>query len=326
MHQANESSTSADLVDAYVQCVEQVRDAVAGLSSEEIRKRPVEGKWSILEVVCHLTDTDIYHTDRIERILALDKPLLMGVDERPYPEKLQFQEQDLDEEIELMSLLRQRTARILRRQTDDAWLRTGIHSEVGLCTVRDLVVKSVRHVQHHLAFVAEKRQLILADRPSIKTSKPSPEYCSTIVWENRGPDFPHGKYSREHTWSFDGGISMPASPSPHVVPAPWSSERAIDPEEALVASASSCHMLTFLWLASKQGWTVRCYEDQAIGLMTKNSKKIPWISQITLRPRIEWGMPASPSPEAIAALHDAAHEQCFIANSIKSRIVIDLKP
>lgn len=326
MNQAEESWNTTELVDAYVNCVAQVREAVAGLSYEEIKRRPVEGKWSILEVVCHLTDTDIYHTDRIERILALERPLLIGVDERPYPERLQFQEQDLDEEIELMELLRRRTARILRRQPDEAWKRTGIHSEVGLCTVRDLVVKSVRHVQHHLSFVAEKRAIIVADRPSTHASKPSPEYRSTIVWANQGPDFVHGKYSREHTWTFDGGLTVAGSPSPHVVPAPWSSEQAIDPEEALVAAASSCHMLTFLWLASKQGWTVHRYEDRAFGVMTKNSRKIPWISQITLRPRIEWEMPEIPNAEAIVAIHQSAHEQCFIANSIKSRMIIQTQP
>jgi organic hydroperoxide reductase OsmC/OhrA/uncharacterized damage-inducible protein DinB len=322
MQQVDKHRTTSEWVDAYVACVDQVRDAVDGLSIDEIKQRPVEGKWSILEVVCHLTDTDIYHTDRIERILALEKPLLMGVDERPYPERLQFQEQDLDEEIQLMELLRSRTARILRRQPEEAWQRTGVHSEVGLCTVHDMVVKSVRHVQHHLAFVAEKRQLILANRPSAPTGKPPAEYVSTIVWENRGPDFARGKYSREHTWSFDGGVSIAASPSPHVVPAPWSMEQAVDPEEALVASASSCHMLTFLWLASKQGWTVRRYEDHAVGIMTKHWNKVPRVSKITLRPQIEWDMPAPPAPDAIATVHEEAHKQCFIANSIKSRIVI----
>ncbi|MDZ4850197.1 MAG: DinB family protein [Pirellulaceae bacterium] len=320
MQMDDPSSTISQLIDAFEQGATRVRLAVEGLTTDELKQRPIEGKWSILEVVCHLTDTDIYHADRIERTLALDKPLLMGVDERPYPERLQFQEQDLDEEIELMSILRRRTARILRRQSDEAWLRTGIHSETGLCTVRDLVEKCVRHVDHHLTFIAEKRAVLLANRPT--TNKPSPEYSLTIVWENRGPDFLHGKYSREHVWSFDGGISVPASPSPHVVPSPWSSEHAIDPEEALVAAASSCHMLTFLWLASKQGWTVNRYEDKAIGLMKKSFRKIPWIHQITLRPRIEWAAD-SPDLTAIEALHQAAHEQCFIANSIKCRIVIE---
>jgi organic hydroperoxide reductase OsmC/OhrA/uncharacterized damage-inducible protein DinB len=315
--------SAAKLVDAYEECAEQVREAVAGLTLDETKQRPIEGKWSVLEVVCHLADTDIYFADRIERTLAIDRPLLMGVDERPYAERLQFQEQDLDEELELMSILRRRTARILRRQSDEAWQRMGVHSEAGLCSVRDLVVKCVRHVEHHLAFIADKRAAILANRSQASPTKATPEYRSTIVWENRGPDFLHGKYSREHTWTFDVDLSIAASPSPHVVPAPWSSESAIDPEEAMVAAASSCHMLTFLWLASKQGWTVQRYEDQAVGVMTKNAKKIPWLSRIQLRPKIEWGMPAVPSVEAIAQVHSAAHEQCFIANSIKSRVVIE---
>ena len=109
----------------------------------------------------------------------------------------------------------------------------------------------------------------------------------------------------------------------HIVPEPWSIEKAIDPEEALVAAVSSCHMLTFLWLASKKGWTIERYEDKAVGVMTKNFRKVPWIHQITLRPEIDWGLGIKPDAEAIAALHESAHDQCFIANSIKSRIVIE---
>ena len=164
MHDAEESWTSSILLDAYLSCVSQVRQAVEGLTVDELKARPVEGKWSILEVVCHLTDTDIYFTDRIERVLALDNPLLIGVDERPYPERLQLQEQDIDEEISLIELLRMRTARILRRQPEEAWQRTGVHSEAGICSVRDLVVKSVRHVEHHLSFIAEKRAILLSAR------------------------------------------------------------------------------------------------------------------------------------------------------------------
>ena len=124
MQQSHLDSTTAQLIDAYEQSVARVREAVEGLSVDELKQRPMEGKWSTLEVVCHLADTDIYFVDRIERTLALDKPLLMGVDERPYTERIQFQEQDLEEELELMSLLRRRTARILRRQPEEAWHRT----------------------------------------------------------------------------------------------------------------------------------------------------------------------------------------------------------
>ncbi len=311
------------MIDVYELCAEEVSRAVQGLTVDELKARPIPGKWSALEVVCHLADTDIYFTDRIERTLALDNPLLMGVDERPYPEKLQFQEQPIEEELELMTVLRRRTARILRRQPESVWSRTGVHSGAGLCTLRDLVAKAVGHVHHHLPFIAEKRAILLAARGTIQTSKPPHEYRATIEWTNPGPDFASGKYSREHRWSFDGGVSITASPSPHVVPSPWSVETAVDPEEALVAAASSCHMLTFLWLASKRGLVVEKYIDQAAGIMTKNHRRIPWVSEIKLRPKIEWSMANQPDEATVMELHHAAHEQCFIAHSIKSRIVIE---
>ncbi len=115
---------------------------------------------------------------------------------------------------------------------------------------------------------------------------------------------------------------MPASPSPAVVPAPWSEPAAVDPEEAFVAAVASCHMLTFLWLASKAKLQVDSYEDQAVGVMTKNEQRIPWMSEITLRPRIVWADANPPGAETIAQLHEQAHEQCFIANSVRTRIVI----
>ena len=93
------------------------------------------------------------------------------------------------------------------------------------------------------------------------------EYKVTISWKRNGPDFLKGKYSREHTWSFDGGVTIAASSSPSVVPAPWSNPKAVDPEEAFVAAVSSCHMLTFVWLASRQGFQVDSYEDEAVGVM-----------------------------------------------------------
>lgn len=317
------SETIAALIDAYERCAEEVSQAVQGLTVDELKARPIPGKWSVIEVVCHLADTDIYFTDRIERTLALDNPLLMGVDERPYPDKLQFQEQPIEEELELMTVLRRRTARILRRQPDSVWTRTGVHSGSGLCTLKDLVAKAVGHVQHHLPFIAEKKAVLLAARPEIKTTKPPHEYRADVEWTNAGPDFASGKYSREHRWSFDGGISIAASPSPHVVPLPLSTEAAVDPEEALVAAAASCHMLTFLWLASKRGFVVEKYTDRAAGIMTKNHRRIPWVSEIKLRPKIEWSGETIPDEAGIAELHHAAHEQCFIAQSIKSRVVIE---
>jgi organic hydroperoxide reductase OsmC/OhrA/pimeloyl-ACP methyl ester carboxylesterase len=135
-------------------------------------------------------------------------------------------------------------------------------------------------------------------------------------------DFLKGAYSRAHTWTFDGGVTVPASASPAVVRAPWSDPAAVDPEEALVASISSCHLLTFLWVASKAGFTVQSYEDQAVGVMTKNEQGRYWVSSVVLRPRIVYaGTP--PSPERAADLHHRAHEDCFIANSVKTEIRVE---
>lgn len=149
------------------------------------------------------------------------------------------------------------------------------------------------------------------------------EHLATIRWSSAASaqEFIKGRYSREHTWSFDGGITVPASPSPLVVPAPWSNPANVDPEEAFIAAVSSCHMLTFLWLASKAGHAVQSYDDDAVGVMTKNEKRVPWVSHITLRPRIVWDGEAPP-PSEIDHLHHEAHEQCFIANSIKTEVVV----
>jgi len=148
------------------------------------------------------------------------------------------------------------------------------------------------------------------------------EYKATIKWQRTSPDFLKGKYSREHTWTFDGGVTVPASASPTVVPAPWSNPAGVDPEEAFVAALSSCHMLTFLHLASKAGFPIDSYEDEAIGLVTKSDKGVPWVSRVTLNPRIAYGGEKSPAPADEARLHQQAHEWCYIANSVKTEVVI----
>ena len=149
------------------------------------------------------------------------------------------------------------------------------------------------------------------------------EHKAVIRWK-RGErnEFLKGKYSREHTWTFDGGFSMPASPSPSAVPTPYSNPAHVDPEEAYVAAVSSCHMLTFLYLASRQGFQVDSYSDEAVGHMNKNEQGIPWISSITLHPKIVYSGQKQPSPQEQEKLHHAAHEQCFIANSIKTEVSV----
>jgi len=148
------------------------------------------------------------------------------------------------------------------------------------------------------------------------------EHRATIAWKRTGPDFLKGKYSREHTWSFDGGLTVRASPSPSVVPAPYSNPAGIDPEEALVASISSCHMLTYVYLAQRGGFQVESYEDEAVGVMTRNARGVPWLSRVTLNPRIVYGGERRPSAADEERLHHRAHDECFIANSVKTEIVV----
>jgi organic hydroperoxide reductase OsmC/OhrA len=149
------------------------------------------------------------------------------------------------------------------------------------------------------------------------------KYTATITWKNDSPEtFSKNQYTRGHTWSFDGGAVVPASSSPHAVRLPWSVEAAVDPEEALVAAASSCHMLSFLYVAAKSGFNVDSYSDHAVGEMTTSPEGKQWVSTITLDPTIVWTSEKTPTAEELQRLHHDAHEICYIANSIKSEVVI----
>lgn len=148
------------------------------------------------------------------------------------------------------------------------------------------------------------------------------EHQATIRWQCTSAEFLKGRYSREHEWSFDGGLTMPASPSPSVVPLPWSNPAHVDPEEAFVAAIASCHMLTFLHVARLQGFQVDSYDDAAVGVMTQGGNGVPWVSQVTLHPQIVYSGDNLPTPAEVENLHHAAHEQCFIANSIKTEVVV----
>jgi hypothetical protein len=149
--------TIADIIAAYEQGIDALRSSVAGMSREQILARPIPGKWSTQELVSHVADTEIYFTDRIERALVLDRPLLMDVDERPYIQRLGYQDFDLGEQLDLFTALRRHVVRILKMKPTEAWQRTAIHTGTGLVTVRQLVLQSVRHARHHLPFIAEKR-------------------------------------------------------------------------------------------------------------------------------------------------------------------------
>jgi organic hydroperoxide reductase OsmC/OhrA len=151
------------------------------------------------------------------------------------------------------------------------------------------------------------------------------EHKATIRWVFPGGDFLKGRYSREHTWSFDGGVTVPASSSPAAVPKPYSNEANVDPEEAFVASLSSCHMLTYLFLASRAGFEILSYEDEAVGTMTKNERGVAWVSAVVLRPRLVYGGDKRPSRADEDKLHHAAHDQCFIANSVKTVVTVGVR-
>ena len=150
------------------------------------------------------------------------------------------------------------------------------------------------------------------------------EHRASIEWAGGATagDFLKLRYTREHRWTFDGGVEVVASSSPSVVPAPWSNPRGVDPEEAYVASIASCHMLTFLFVAARAGFAVESYRDDAVGVMTKTPVGVPWVSRVTLSPKITYAGERRPTAEELAKLHHAAHEGCFITNSVKTEIVV----
>lgn len=148
-------------------------------------------------------------------------------------------------------------------------------------------------------------------------------YTVTVAWSRGEQAFTDGRYSRAHTWRFDGGIEVPASSSPHVVRVPLSSEAAVDPEEAFVASLSSCHMLFFLGFASRDGWRIDRYDDEAEGVMAKDAQGRMAMTTVTLRPRIVFSGDKRPTAAQIDELHHRSHEACFIANSVRTEVRVE---
>jgi organic hydroperoxide reductase OsmC/OhrA len=147
-------------------------------------------------------------------------------------------------------------------------------------------------------------------------------YSAKIRWARGDDRFDQGRYSRGHTWEFDGGTQVPASSSPHSVRLPYSIEAAVDPEEALVAALSSCHMLTFLYLAHQAGFVVNSYEDDAQGTLGNIGGKRLAVTSVVLRPKIQWQGEA-PSAAELDRLHHRAHEECYIANSVKTEVSVE---
>ena len=142
------------------------------------------------------------------------------------------------------------------------------------------------------------------------------QHSAAITWKRNGADF-GTEYDRSHEWAFDGGVTVPASSAP----AFFGDPSRVDPEEAFVASISSCHMLWFLALAAKAGFVIDEYVDHAVGTMGRDDTGVTWITGVELRPAISWSGP-TPDSAAIEDLHHRAHQRCFIANSVRSVITI----
>jgi len=146
------------------------------------------------------------------------------------------------------------------------------------------------------------------------------EYKAVVEWDRGGAVFTDNRYSRGHRWLFDGGVEVPASSSPSVVPLPLSVAAAVDPEEAFVASLSSCHMLVLLSIAAKRGFVVDSYRDEAVGVLAKDSSGKLAMTRVTLRPQVEFSGEKRPTADELAAMHHDSHEQCFIASSVKTDV------
>ncbi|MAY42652.1 MULTISPECIES: OsmC family protein [unclassified Neptuniibacter] len=151
------------------------------------------------------------------------------------------------------------------------------------------------------------------------------EHLAEIVWQRgRNETYIDNRYSRAHEWRFDGGFTVPASSSPHVVPLPYSVAENVDPEEAFIASLSSCHMLFFLSIAAAAKFVIDQYSDRAVGVMGKGADGKIAITKVTLRPEVILSGELQPSLEQLEEMHHQAHEQCFLANSVKTEVVIEI--
>jgi uncharacterized damage-inducible protein DinB len=148
------------LIDSYLEGVPALRQAVAGLSREQLLARPVPGKWSTLEVVCHLADFEPVFADRMKRVIALERPALIGADENRFAATLAYHERDVGEELTIIEQTRRQMARILRTLPDEALARVGVHNERGPRTLEDLLTGAINHIPHHVKFIREKRQAL----------------------------------------------------------------------------------------------------------------------------------------------------------------------
>lgn len=151
------------------------------------------------------------------------------------------------------------------------------------------------------------------------------EYIATIRWHRGTQDFTDNCYSRGHEWIFDGGVTVPASASPNIVPLPMSVAENVDPEEAFVASLSSCHMLFFLSIAAGAGYVIDDYTDDAVGHLGKNADGKSAMTEAILRPRVTFSGDRVPDRNEIEKMHHRAHRMCFIANSVTTDVRTEIR-
>lgn len=151
-------------------------------------------------------------------------------------------------------------------------------------------------------------------------------FTATVAWERDGAAFTDGRYGRGHRWLFDGGIEVAASSAPSSVPLPYSREDAVDPEEAFVAALSSCHMLFFLRFAAQRGFVVDSYRDEATGTMSQNEAGRLFMSAVTLAPALTFAGDPGPSAGEIEDMHHAAHDACYLANSVRTVVTVVARP
>jgi DinB superfamily len=152
--------STSQLIDRYTAGPQMLRQAVAGMSDEQIRARPIAGKWSTLEVVCHLADFEVIGVDRLTAVIAEDEPTIPGRDEQKFAARLLYERRDLEEQLRLIELCRGHVTRILRTLTTADWQRVGIHTEAGRLTLEQLLTRSVKHIEHHVPFIHEKRKAL----------------------------------------------------------------------------------------------------------------------------------------------------------------------
>jgi hypothetical protein len=160
---SDESLPTVALIAAYERGIADLRAAVSGMTEDEIRRRPVPGRWSTLEVVCHLSDCEQFFADRMKRTLAMDRSLLVGADGSRYPEPVQYHQRDLAEELDLVEITRRQMVCILRPVPDAAWDHTAVHTETGLVTLRQRLLHAINHLAHRRRFVAEKRTTLSSE-------------------------------------------------------------------------------------------------------------------------------------------------------------------